>query len=492
MPSREIQTVGLAGTGVIGSGWAVRALARGLDVVASDPAPGAAERLQTAVGRAWPSARKLGIFPGADPSRLRFVDSPEEMAAIADFVQESAPENLDLKKALLNRLAAAASPNVIIATSTSGLLPSQLQAECWHPERIVVGHPFNPVYLLPLVEVVGGTRTAPASIEAAVSFYRDLGMHPLHVRNEIDGFLSDRLLEALWREILHLVNDGIATTDELDQAIIYGPGLRWSGMGTNLIYHLAGGEAGMRHMLAQFGPALKLPWTKLEAPELTEQLIDRMVEGTGKQAAGRSITELERLRDDYLIAVLRALRATGVGAGQVMAEHESRLMAALAPARWEPGVPVPAPLDFYRCRVEADWVDYNRHMTESAYLLAAGGATDVLFRYVGVDESYRDAGHSLYTVETHIKYIKEVAVDEPIQFTTQVVGVDHKRLHILHAMYHGDNGDLLSTAEQILVNVEIRSGRSAAIPEQASRALTAVAEAHRELAPPTGCLMSLL
>lgn len=491
MPSRAVKTVGLAGTGVIGSGWAVRALARGLDVVAADPAPGAAERLEAAIARAWATARKLGVFPGADPSRLRFLDSPEEVAEAADFVQESAPENLDLKKALLQRLDAVATPEVIIATSTSGLLPTQLQAGCRHQERIVVGHPFNPVYLLPLVEVVGGSQTAPASIDAATAFYRDLGMHPLHVRNEIDGFLADRLLEALWREILHLVNDGVATTDELDQAIIYGPGLRWSGMGTNLIYHLAGGEAGMRHMLAQFGPALKLPWTKLEAPELTEQLIDRMVEGTGKQAAGHSIAELERLRDDYLIAVLRALRATGVGAGQVMGEHESRLMAALAPTRWKPGAVVPAPLDFYRCRVEAEWVDYNRHMTESAYLLAAGGATDVLFRYVGVDEAYREAGHSPYTVETHIKYIKEVAVDEPIRFTTQVVGVNHKRLHILHAMYHGDSGALLSTAEQMLVNVDITTGRSAPIPEQTSRALAAVAEAHRGLPPPTGCLMSL-
>ena len=204
-------------------------------------------------------------------------------------------------------------------------MPSDLQRDMQAPERFLVGHPFNPVYLLPLVELVGGSRTSSCGARCGGGFYRYIGMHPLRVRREIPGHLTDRLQEALWREILHMVNDGVATTGELDESIIYGPGLRWAAMGTNLIYHLAGGETGMRHMLKQFGPCLKWPWTKLEAPELTEELIDRMVEGTQAQADGRSIRELERLRDDYLVAIQQVLRQFDIGAGSTLRALEERL-----------------------------------------------------------------------------------------------------------------------------------------------------------------------
>jgi carnitine 3-dehydrogenase len=224
--------------------------------------------------------------------------------ADASFVQESAPERESLKRGLLAEIDAAAPPDVLIASSSSGLLPTRIQADCIHPERVVIGHPFNPVYLLPLVEVVAGEATDAAAVPAAMAFYRSIGMRPLWVRKEIEGYLSDRLQEALWRENLHLVADGIATTGELDEAIVYGPGLRWALMGVNLTFHLAGGEGGMRHMLEQFGPALELPWTKLQAPELTEELIDRMVDGTQAQAGEVSIAELERRRDEFLVRLL--------------------------------------------------------------------------------------------------------------------------------------------------------------------------------------------
>ena len=212
--------------------------------------------------------------------------------------RKCAPEQLALKQDLHRQIDQATRPDVIIASSTSGLLPTQLQAHCQNPERLVVGHPFNPVYLLPLVEVLGGRYTGDANIEQAILFYRSLGMHPLKVRTEIEGFLSDRLQEALWRELLHLINDDVATTDELDAAIIYGPGLRWAFMGTCLSFHLAGGDQGMADFLKQFGPALKLPWTRLEAPELTDALIAKVADGTRQQAAGRTVKELERLRDE--------------------------------------------------------------------------------------------------------------------------------------------------------------------------------------------------
>ncbi len=316
----EPKTFAALGSGVIGSGWVARALANGLDVVAWDPAPGAEARLRERIRNCWGALEKQGLQPGAAQDRLRFVATVEECVANADFIQESAPETLELKIALHAKVSAAARPEVLIGSSTSGLLPSEFYAQASHPERCVVGHPFNPVYLLPLVEVVGGARTSPEAVQAAIAVYKSLGMKPLHVRREVPGFIADRLLEAMWRESLHLVNDGVATTGEIDDAIRYGAGIRWSFMGSFLIYTLAGGDAGMRHFMAQFGPALKLPWTRLEAPVLTPALIDRVVEGTSGQLGKHSIADLERYRDDCLLAVQAAVHATKIKHGIALDE----------------------------------------------------------------------------------------------------------------------------------------------------------------------------
>jgi carnitine 3-dehydrogenase len=306
-PRTTIGRVGIVGTGVIGSGWAARCLAHVLDVVAWDPAAGAEQRLRDSVANAWPALTRVGLAPGADLGRLRFVADLAACAGNVDFIQENAPENDALKRRILAEIDAAAAPDVIIASSSSGLLPSSIQADCRHPGRVVIGHPFNPVYLLPLVEVLGGAKSSAAAITAAIAFYEGLSMRPLRVRTEVPGYISDRLQEALWRELLHMVAEGVATTAEIDDAIRFGPGLRWAFMGTCLTFHLAGGDQGMRHMLAQFGPALQLPWTKLVAPELTDALIDRMVEGTETQAAGRTVKQLERYRDDALISIMETL-----------------------------------------------------------------------------------------------------------------------------------------------------------------------------------------
>ena len=307
--AERIRRLALVGGGVIGSGWAARALAHGLDVVATDPAPGADGKMRSAVENAWPALQRVGLKPGADMGRLRFAKTVEEAVAEADFVQESAPEREDLKRRLHAQIDAAARPDVVIASSSSGLLPSRFQADCKRPERVVVGHPFNPVYLLPLVEVLGGEKTSAEAIDRAMAFYRSIGMHALKVRTEVPGYIADRLQEALWREALHMVGEGVATTAEIDDSIRFGPGLRWSFFGTCLIFHMAGGDEGMKHMLAQFGPALELPWTKLKAPKLTDELTQRMVEGTQAQARGKSVKELERFRDDCLIAVQEAIAA---------------------------------------------------------------------------------------------------------------------------------------------------------------------------------------
>ncbi len=316
-----MKRAGVVGTGVIDTGWTVRALSMGFDVVATDPAPGAHDRLRRDVDAAWPAVSELGLAPGADPQRIEWVDEPSAMADV-ELVQESVPERVDLKQRVLGDLDANLEPDVVIASSTSGIVATELQARCRRcPARVVVGHPFNPVYLLPLVEVAAGSATSAETVSRAVDLYRSMAMHPLVVRNEIEGFLSDRLQEAMWREILHLVNDGIATTDELDRAIVYGPGLRWAAMGTNLTFHLAGGAGGMRAMLEQFGPALELPWTRLVAPELTDELVDRMCEGAEAQAAGRTVAELQRLRDQYLIGVMKALEPLDIGAGSTLRER---------------------------------------------------------------------------------------------------------------------------------------------------------------------------
>ena len=320
----HIHTYGIIGTGVIGAGWTARALAHGLDAVAWDPAPGWQAGLQAAVENAWPALTGLGLYPDANRHRLRFAESMEDVCTAADFIQESAPERLALKQDLHARIDAVTAPDVIVASSTSGLPPTHLQSGCRHPERLVVGHPFNPVYLLPLVEVLGGKQTAAGSVESAMAIYRNLGMYPLRVRTEIEGFLSDRLQEALWRELLHLLNDDVATTEELDAAIVYGPGLRWAFMGTCLSFHMAGGDRGMADFMKQFGPALKLPWSRLEAPELTDALIGKLADGTRRQAAGRSVKELERLRDECLVAIMQALRRFEIGAGRTLAENEAR------------------------------------------------------------------------------------------------------------------------------------------------------------------------
>ncbi|QXH46386.1 L-carnitine dehydrogenase [Pseudomonas xanthosomatis] len=316
----DIKTFAALGSGVIGSGWVARALAHGLDVIAWDPAPGAEAALRKRIANAWPALQKQGLAPGASPERLSFVATIEECVCNADFIQESAPERLELKLELHAQISAAAKPDAIIGSSTSGLLPSEFYESASHPERCVVGHPFNPVYLLPLVEIVGGKHTSPEAIEAAKTIYTALGMRPLHVRKEVPGFIADRLLEALWREALHLVNDGVASTGEIDDAIRFGAGLRWSFMGTFLTYTLAGGDAGMRHFMAQFGPALKLPWTYLPAPELTEKLIDDVVEGTTEQLGERSITALERYRDDTLLAVLEAVKTSKASHGMAFGD----------------------------------------------------------------------------------------------------------------------------------------------------------------------------
>jgi carnitine 3-dehydrogenase len=312
-PPDQVSHIGVVGTGVIGGGWALHFMAQGLDVVAFDPHPDGERRFARMRENAWPTLVRLGLKPGASPDRIRFVASIEEAVRAVDVVQENTPEVLSSKIDALARIDRAAPRDVVVLSSTSGLRMTDMQVKCVHPERTVVGHPFNPPYLIPLVEVVGGDRTHPDAVAWAVAFYAAFGKRPVKLDREVPGFIATRLQEAMWREMLHMVNAGEATVQQIDDAITYGPGLRWAITGPGMNYHLAGGEGGMAHVLDQFGPSLKWPWTRLEAPELTAELRQKLISGCELETAGRSIEQMIKVRDAYLISILKVLRAPPEG-----------------------------------------------------------------------------------------------------------------------------------------------------------------------------------
>lgn len=467
---------------MIGGGWAARLLLCGVDVALYDPAPGAAEVVAEALARAQRAWSRLSLVAPPTPGMLTMADTVAEAVADAELVQESAPEREPLKLALLAEADAAAPADAIIASSTSGLLPSRIAAQMAAPERFVVAHPFNPVYLLPLVELCGGDRTAPETVDRAAGLYRALGMHPLVVRNEVDGFIADRLLEALWREALWLVADDVATVAEIDDALRLGAGLRWSFMGSFLTYRISGGDAGMRHFMAQFGPALQWPWTKLtDVPELTDALIEKLVAQSDAQAAGRSIRELERLRDDCLVAVIQGLRTQDYAAGAALREHEQALFDAAAGARAD--VDISRPLRLHEATVPAEWVDYNGHAHESRYLQVFGDATDALLLLIGIDSAYLAEVGSYFTVETHLSHLREASAGDRLAVATQVLGCDEKRLHLFHSLQHA-GGEEVATAEQMMLHVSAATGRAGPAGAAVLERVRAITAAHAALPRP--------
>jgi len=455
---------------VIGAGWAARFVLNGCDVRLYDPAPEAADRAAEVLEDARAAYGQLTLAPLPLEGELQVAGSVAEAVAGVELVQESAPEQLDLKRELLAEADREAPPEALFCSSTSGLRPSDLQAEMARPERFCVAHPFNPVYLLPLVELCAGERTAEATVQRAAAVFRSVGMRPLVVRTEIDGFVADRLLEALWREALWLVNDGVATVEEVDDAIRYGAGLRWAFMGTFLTYRIAGGEQGMRHFLSQFGPALEWPWTHLtDVPELTEELVEKVAAQSDAQAGGLSARELEQLRDRVLVRVLQALRAEEFGAGATLAAWERGLLGGSeASVR----------------RVPAEWVDYNGHVHESRYLQLFADATDALLGELGVDSDYLAAGASYFTVETHLSHLRQLEAGDRVHVTTQVLDSDEKRLHVFHVLLCEGEVDPVATAEQMLLHVDTESGRAAPAREPVSTRVAELTARHEALPRP--------
>ena len=466
----------ILGGGVIGGGWLARFLLNGWDVAVHDPDPQAERKIGEVLANARRALPMLYEVRLPEEGQLVFCDTLAEAVADADWIQESAPERLELKHTILAEIERHAPETAIVGSSTSGFMPSQLQEGLDRPGAVLVAHPFNPVYLLPLVEVVPSGKNSAETVDRAADMLRSIGMFPLVIGKEIDAHIADRLLEAVWREALWLVRDGVATTGEIDDAIRYGFGLRWAQMGLFETYRIAGGEAGMKHFLAQFGPALQWPWTKLmDVPELTEELVDMIAAQSDAQSGHMTIRELERLRDDNLVAEMRALKGRNAAAGVLLNTHEKTI----APqAAAQSG----APLETIARIVPVDWTDYNGHMNESRYGQVYSDAADVVLAHVGAGEDYVAAGQSYFTVETAIKYLAEVRAGTPIRVETVVREGSGKKLRLSHRLFDGD-GELCSTGEQLLIHVSLETRRACEPAGAVRDALEALAQSHSGLQP---------
>jgi carnitine 3-dehydrogenase len=472
-----MRTAAVIGGGVIGGGWAARFLIAGWNVRVFDPDPEAARKIGEVLAnarRSLPGLSDVGLPP---EGALSLHDTIQEAVEGAEWINESVPERLDLKHRVYAQIQQYCAPDAIIGSSTSGFKPSELQEKTARPEQLLVTHPFNPVYLLPLAELVPSPKNPPEIVARAKATLEAIGMYPLHIKAEIDAHIADRFLEAVWREALWLINDGIATTEEIDNAIRYGFGLRWAQMGLFETYRIAGGEAGMRHFIQQFGPALAWPWTKLmDVPELTDELIDKVASQSDAQSGRYSIRELERIRDTNLVTILRGLKARDWGAGKLLKEHDKRI--------GQPIVDITKPIVTFDRAVPLDWTDYNDHMNEAKYLQAFSDATDRFMEIIGCDAAYIAAGGSYFTVETHIRHVDEVRAGARIRVETQCLGGEGKKMHLFHRLIEGDQ--LLATGEHLLLHVSLQTRKSCTPSAEVEAKLKSIATAHSALEQPDG------
>lgn len=470
-------TVAIIGGGVIGGGWLARFLLNGWDVNLYDPDPEAERKIGEVLANARRSLPMLYDVALPCEGKLTFCTTIEDAVKNADWVQESVPERLGVKHKVFVEIEKYAPEKAIIGSSTSGFKPSELQEGLKRPETVMVTHPFNPVYLLPLIEVVPTAKNTVETIKRAKSILTSLGMYPLHVRKEIDAHIADRFLEAVWREGLWLIKDGIATTQEIDDAIRYGFGLRWAQMGLFETYRVAGGEAGMKHFIAQFGPCLQSPWTKLmDVPELTEELTNMIADQSDAQSGHLSIRELERLRDDNLVAMMRALKGQNSAAGALINTHQAQISTT-------PELDYSKPIQTVNRMVPIDWVDYNGHMNESRYGQVFSDAADYMMAAFGADAAYIAGGLSYFTVDIDIKFLQETHAEQKITVLSQVLLGMGKKLRLYHKMF-AEDGTLLATGEQFLLHVSLETRRTCDPSPTVLKNIEMAALAHSKLVDP--------
>ena len=476
------QIAAVIGGGVIGGGWAARFLLNGWRVHIFDPDPEAARKISEVLVNARASLPLLADTALPEEGQLVFCDKLEQAVAGACWIQESVPERLTVKHKVFAALQTFADDTAIIASSTSGFTPTQLRDGAAHPDQIIVAHPYNPVYLLPVVELVGGTDNE--NIKTADKILTRLGMKPVILTAEIDAHIGDRLLEAVWREALWLVRDGIATTQDIDQIITHGFGLRWAQMGLFETYRMAGGEAGLRHFLEQFGPALSWPWTKLmNVPELDDALIEKIANQSDGQSGHLTVRQMEQIRDRNLVSFLQVLKNHHWAAGQALKGWDDIIIE----QRPNAAVDITAQVPFcqHTAWVLPTWIDYNGHMTEFRYLQVMSEASDVLLASVGLDEAYVKTGHSVYTVETHIRHLAEAKVGEQINVSTQIISADEKCVRVWHDCVT-DKGVKIATGEQMWLHVDMKAGRTIPFKPPLKDNITSLATAHAQLPLPDG------
>ena len=476
----KFQKIAIIGGGVIGGGWAARFLLNGHDVIIFDPAPDAEAKINAVLKNAKHSLPALYDCALPEAGILIFAETLQQAVKDADWIQESVPENLELKQKIYAQIQQFVKETAIIASSTSGFKPSQLQENASNPAQIIVCHPFNPVYLLPLVELVASPRNSVDFCQKAQHILTEIGMKPLMVRKEIDAHIADRLLEAVWRESLWLVKDDIATTQEIDDAIRFGFGLRWAQMGLFETYRIAGGELGMKHFIAQFGPALQWNWTKLmDVPELTDALIDKISTQSDAQSGQYSIRELERIRDDNLIGIMRALKKNQQAVGVTIADHEKQLIKKQPCYQSDMQT---LPLTVKRA-IPASWVDNNGHMNEAHYSEIFSQANDRMMMLIGANNDYIKAGNSYFTIDTHINYLHETLIDDDVHIHSRLINGEGKKLHLLHLLYRHDN-ILLATGECFLLHVDLHNRKSSLPHADITRKLMQMATQHKTIPMP--------
>lgn len=469
------RAVGLLGGGIIGGGWAARFILNGVDVRLYDPAPNAVEYVNKMLGKAQRAYQRLTLVPLPAEGALAIVGSVEEAVREVDLVQESAPENLELKQKLLADASRAAEPGILICSSTSGFRPSMLQAEMGHPESFLVAHPFQPVYLLPLVELCAGERTAPEALERAAAIYRAIGMHPLVVRKEVDGFLANRLGEALNRESLWLMHDDAASLQEIDDATRYSWALRLAAIGS---YRAADGGQGIRQAIEQW--ASKWPWSRLtDKPDINRAFLDKAAEQADALVKADPLdVPTDQKCDDLLVALLQALRSQNYGPGEALARWEQGLRARAPKPSQDSG-----PLRTRR-EIPPSWVDSNGHAAESTYLQLCSEATGTVTTYIGIDGAYRSSSGTFFTVETHLSHLGELHAGDRVHVLTQVLGADDKRLHLFHVISREGDKNPAATGEQMLVHVDPVSRRSAPVRGHVRERLLDLAQQHEQMPRP--------